>query len=56
MELWDLYNSDGVKTGKVIKRGNSIEEGYYHLAVEVWILNSDSQILILFYEKLISYF
>lgn len=35
MELWDLYNTDGIKTGKVIERGNSIEEGYYHLAVEV---------------------
>ncbi|NMS89779.1 NUDIX domain-containing protein [Clostridioides difficile] len=46
MELWDLYNTDGIKTGKVIERGNSIEEGYYHLAVEVWILNRDSQILI----------
>lgn len=46
MELWDLYNADGIKTGNVIKRGNSIEEGYYHLAVEVWILNSNSQILI----------
>lgn len=46
MELWDLYNDDGSKTGNVIERDNSIEEGYYHLAVEVWIVNSNSQILI----------
>ncbi|MCC0631490.1 NUDIX domain-containing protein [Clostridioides sp. ZZV15-6388] len=46
MELWDLYNADGSKTGNVIERDNSIEEGYYHLAVEVWIVNSNSQILI----------
>ncbi|MCC0650196.1 NUDIX domain-containing protein, partial [Clostridioides sp. ZZV15-6598] len=46
MELWDLYNADGIKTGNVIERDNSIEEGYYHLAVEVWIVDSNSQILI----------
>nr|UWI48975.1 NUDIX domain-containing protein [Clostridioides difficile] len=46
MELWDLYNADGIKTGNVIERDNSIEEGYYHLAVEVWIVNSNSKILI----------
>lgn len=41
MELWDLYNVDGIKIGNVIKRGNFIEEGYYYLVVEVWILNSN---------------
>ncbi|MGO1044131.1 NUDIX domain-containing protein [Clostridioides difficile] len=46
MELWDLYNADGIKTGNVIERDNPIEEGYYHLAVEVWIVDSNSQILI----------
>lgn len=46
MELWDLYNADGIKTGNVVERDNSIEEGYYHLAVEVWIVNSNSQVLI----------
>ncbi|MCC0635366.1 MULTISPECIES: NUDIX hydrolase [unclassified Clostridioides] len=46
MELWDLYNADGIKTGNVIERDNSIEEGYYHLAVEVWIVNSNFQVLI----------
>ncbi|SFC64027.1 NUDIX hydrolase [Clostridium uliginosum] len=46
MELWDIYNSNGIKTGNVMKRGDIIKEGDYHLAAEVWIINNKSQILI----------
>ncbi len=46
MELWDIYNDEGCKTGAVMERGGIIQEGNYHLAAEVWIINSNSQILI----------
>lgn len=46
MELWDIYNKKGLKTG-IIKTSNEILlDGEYHLAVEVWILNSRLEILI----------
>jgi isopentenyldiphosphate isomerase len=46
MELWDIYDSDGYKTGLVKKRTDNLYKGEYHLAAEVWIINSKSEILI----------
>lgn len=46
MKTWDLYNSDLVKTGKTILENEKIPEGYYHMALEIWIINSNSQIML----------
>ncbi|WP_026886508.1 NUDIX hydrolase [Clostridium beijerinckii] len=46
MELRDIYNSKGYKTGLKKERSENLEDGEYYLATEVWIINSDSQILI----------
>ncbi len=46
MELWDLYNSDRVKTDKIIKRGEAAPSGYYRLVVHACIFNSKGQMLI----------
>ena len=48
MEIWDIYDENGDFTGKTMDR-NSDEvrkEGVYHLAVDVWIVNSDNKMLI----------
>ena len=46
MELWDIYDHNGIKTNSIIKRGEKIKDGFYHLASEVWIINSKSELLI----------
>ncbi len=50
MELWDLYNRDGEKTGKTWERkfGNykEIPEGYYHLVVDILVQHTDGTFLL----------
>ena len=46
MEIWDLLDSEGNKTGKTMEKGINIPEGYYHLGADVWIMNSENKILI----------
>ena len=46
MELWDLYNEKRELIGKTHVRGEKIPDGYYHLAVHVWIRNSKGEYLI----------
>lgn len=47
MENWDLYDEDLNITGKITKRTDNLPEGYYHLSVEVWIINSNNELLML---------
>ena len=46
MELWDLYDENREFTGKTQIRGEKIPQGYYHLAVHVWIRNRKGEYLI----------
>lgn len=46
MEIWELLDKDGNETGKTIKNGEVIPEGFYHLGADVWIINSENKILI----------
>ncbi|WP_461614735.1 NUDIX hydrolase [Clostridium sp. Marseille-QA1073] len=46
MELWDILNKDGNRTGKVAPRGSKMGEGEYHLVVFVWIENVDGNFII----------
>lgn len=46
MELWDIYDKNGCKTDIIKKRGDKLLYGEYHLAAEIWIVNSSSEILI----------
>lgn len=46
MEMWSLMDSDRTFTGKVIKRGDKIEPGYYHLVVFAFIKNHEGKFLI----------
>lgn len=45
-ELWDIYTKDREKTGKLHRRGDTMKDGEYHLAVHVCIFNSRNELLI----------
>lgn len=46
MEIWDIYDSEGKKTGKTAVRGHSLEKREYHLVVMAWLRNKDGKYLI----------
>ena len=48
MEVWDILDEDGNKTGKTMQKGDKIvwQKGIYHQAADVWIINSEKKILI----------
>ncbi len=45
-ELWDLYDSHGQPLGRTIVRGDQLNDGEYHLVVQVWVKNSLGEYLI----------
>ena len=46
MEFWDILDEYGNKTGKIIERGTELEQGEYHLIIDVWIINQNNEFLI----------
>ena len=47
MELWDVYDINRNKTGKtVVRGGNSLDEGEYHMTVHIAIFSTDGKMLI----------
>ena len=46
MEIWDLVDEEVNITGKTIIKGEPIPKGYYHVGADVWIINSENEILI----------
>lgn len=46
MEYWDIYDKDRNKTGKIIKRGERLLDGEYHLIVHIWLKNSNNEFLV----------
>ncbi len=45
-ELWDVYDSDGRRTGRTHRRGEALREGEYHLCVHVWMRGADGRYLL----------
>jgi len=45
-ELWDVYDENRNKTGRIVERGTCLTKGDYHLVVIGWIKNSKNQYLI----------
>ena len=45
-ELWDIYDAEGRKTGRVQRRGDPFAEGDKHLCVHIWIKNSRGEYLL----------
>ncbi len=46
MELWDILDAEGNKTGRTIVRGEKLQEDECHLVVHIWILNDKGEFLI----------
>lgn len=46
MELRDILDEFGNKTGKIGERGKSLNQGEYYLIVDVWIINNQNEFLI----------
>jgi isopentenyldiphosphate isomerase len=46
MELWDILDAEGNKTGRTIVRGEQLQEGECHLVVHIWIVNDKGEFLI----------
>lgn len=46
MELWDILNERGEKTGGTVERGEPLKSGQFHQVVHIWIVNSQGQLLI----------
>lgn len=46
MEYWDIYDKDGNFTGRKKGKYEKWSKDEYHLATEVWVINSKKQILI----------
>ena len=56
MELWDAYDSRGVKIeGRTLIRGEPISEGMYHLVCDVLVKHADGSYLIMQRERRKSY-
>lgn len=43
MEYWDIYDEFKNKTGKVLKRGDKLNDDEYHLVTNAWIKNSKGE-------------
>ncbi|MDR2606080.1 MAG: NUDIX domain-containing protein [Oscillospiraceae bacterium] len=46
MEMWDVYDAERRRTGRLVRRGDALAAGEYHLVVQVWIVRGDGRILI----------
>lgn len=46
MELWDVLDENGNKTGRTVERGQPMAQNEYHLVVHVWVVNSKGEFLI----------
>lgn len=45
-ELWDVYDENRGRTGRIHRRGDPLEPGEYHLVVHVWIRNGRGEYLL----------
>lgn len=46
MELWDVLNEKGERTGRTAIHGQGLHPGDYHLVVHIWIRNENGEYLI----------
>ena len=45
-EIWALYDAERRPLGRVMRRGEPVPEGCYHLSVQVWIRDGAGRFLI----------
>lgn len=51
MEKWDAYDKNRQKTGQLLKRGETVPEGLYHLVVNVFVRHQDGDRLFILNEN-----
>lgn len=45
-EMWDVYDENRQKTGRLHRRGDMMPKGDYHLVVHIWLMNSRGEFLL----------
>lgn len=45
-ELWDVYDENRQKTGRLHRRGDMMPKGDYHLVVHIWLMNNRGEFLL----------
>lgn len=45
-ELWDVYDGNRNRTGKLHRRGDPLGRGEYHLVVHIWMQNANGEFLL----------
>lgn len=45
-ELWDVYSFDRRRTGRTMRRGEAMPEGFFHLVVHICVFAPDGRMLI----------
>ncbi len=45
-EIWDLYDRDRKPLGITHERGRYLKKGTYHIAVGIWTVNNNNEVLI----------
>lgn len=46
MEIWDILDTEGKKTGKTVQRGTNLQQNEFHLVVHIWIVDLHGNMLI----------
>jgi 8-oxo-dGTP diphosphatase len=46
LELWDIYDKNRNKTGRIHERVKPLLKGDYHLVVYIWIINNKDEVLL----------
>ena len=47
MNKWDLYDNKFKNTGIVINENDEIPDDKYHYSINIWIINSKKQVLLI---------
>lgn len=46
MEFWELYDKNGNKINKIVKRGDKLNDDEFHIVVNAWVKNDKGEFLI----------
>jgi isopentenyldiphosphate isomerase len=46
MELWDILDAEGKRTGRIVQKGAKLRQNEFHLVVHIWVVDIYENILI----------
>ncbi|PPS22437.1 NUDIX hydrolase [Brachyspira murdochii] len=44
-EIWDVYNRNKQKTGRIHRRGLPLRKNEYHIVIHAWVVNSNDEVI-----------